>query len=59
MSDKKKKDRIRPSDIPPVANAFAGAVGGAIGNLVVSVYASWLIGKQKLMSSARYFLWIW
>lgn len=27
--------RIRPSDIPPVANAFSGAIGGAIANLAV------------------------
>jgi hypothetical protein len=30
------KRKIRPSDIPPLANAFSGAIGGAIANLAVS-----------------------
>ena len=33
--ESKKKVRVRPSDIPPLANAFSGAIGGAVANLSV------------------------
>ncbi|ANB15942.1 Ant1p [Sugiyamaella lignohabitans] len=35
MPEKSVKKRIQPSDIPPLANAFSGAVGGAVANLAV------------------------
>lgn len=30
------RQRVQPSDIPPVASAFSGALGGAIANVIVS-----------------------
>lgn len=47
--DAKKKVIIRPSDIPPSANAFAGAVGGAVANL--SVFPLDLITTRLMVQS--------
>lgn len=35
MSESSAKRRINPSDIPPIANAFSGALGGAVATLSV------------------------
>lgn len=48
------KDRIQPSDIPVWANAFSGALGGAVANLMVfplSLVATRLQVQEKLLKA--------
>jgi hypothetical protein len=54
---KKQKVIVRPSDIPPSANAFAGAVGGAVANLAVfplDLITTRLMVQTKVETSQHY-----